>query len=184
MYIEERTKICFLWAFGSVPVGSEDVLLNNLSVPPPSAKNGLTLTLFISKLSHLIERLFTSSNKLIFVGDFNIPMDDLSNPQTILFNWILTTFSLRQHVYGPTHLYGHTLDLVITRQMDDEYIFSTQTYSDTLSDHSYVISELRFPSPRLPKINIWGRSSLLILMTFNMILSWSLLNLKVIMLIF
>ena len=36
--------------------------------------------------------------------------------------------------------------------MDCDYIISTQTYSDTLSDHSYVISELRFPSPRLPKI--------------------------------
>ena len=32
---------------------------------------------------------------------------------------LLETFSLSQHVSGPTHLSGHTLDSIITRSSDD-----------------------------------------------------------------
>ena len=32
---------------------------------------------------------------------------------------LLETFSLSKHVSGPTHLSGHTLDLIITRSSDD-----------------------------------------------------------------
>ena len=127
--------------------------------PPPSVKNKLSFCQFIRDFSDLIERLFTSNNKRFLVGDFNIPLDSPSNPHTILFNEILTMFNLQQHVYGPTHQGGHTLDLVITRQIDCGYIASSKTFSDTLSDHSYIICELCFPSPVLPKINISTRKT-------------------------
>ena len=37
---------------------------------------------------------------------------------------LLETFSLTQHVFGPTHLSGHTLDLIITRSSDDVVLAS------------------------------------------------------------
>ena len=155
----------------TLSTGKVSFRLISIYRPPPSVKNGLSLCQFISDFSDLVERLFTSNNKLFLVGDFNIPLDAPSNPHTLLFNEILTTFNLQQHVNGPTHRCGHTLDLVITRQMDYGYIVSTQTFSETFSDHSYIICELCFPSPKLPKINISTRKikSIIIGLTSNMI---------------
>ncbi|CAH3193085.1 unnamed protein product [Porites evermanni] len=39
--------------------------------------------------------------------------------ENVKFMDLLDTFSLSQQVSGPTHLSGHTLDLIITRSSDD-----------------------------------------------------------------
>ena len=36
-------------------------------------------------------------------------------------------------------------------------LFRSKLFLNTISDDSYIISQLRFPSPRLPKINIFTR---------------------------
>ena len=86
--------------------------------PPPSKKNQLNNTLFFEEFSKLMEPLIISPGNLLIVGDFNYHMDNTTNPETIKFNKILALFNLQQHVKGPTHKKGHTLDLIMTRISD------------------------------------------------------------------
>ena len=53
---------------------------------------------------------------------------------------ILDTFSLHQHVTFPTHIYGHWLDLFITRSNCKNV--KVVTSSDGLSDHLTVLIDL------------------------------------------
>lgn len=53
-------------------------------------------------------------SRLLIVGDFNIHVDDDSDPFARYFINIKDSFHFAQHVSGPTHSKGHTLDLVLT----------------------------------------------------------------------
>ena len=66
-----------------------------------------------------------------------------------VFSNILDTFDLKQHVYGPTHKYGHTLDLIITRTNED--IITDYQIGDAISDHNAIISYLRIKQPIIQK---------------------------------
>ena len=59
-----------------------------------------------------------SCNNILIAGDFNFHVDNTTDPDTIKFNKILESFNLQQHINGPTHKRGHTLDLIITRNED------------------------------------------------------------------
>ena len=71
---------------------------------------------------------------LVISGDFNLHLDDLRDNDTKKFMDLLETFSLSQHVSGPTHLSGLTLDLIITRSSDDIVLASPKT-TFPISDH-------------------------------------------------
>ena len=58
------------------------------------------------------------------------------------------TFSLSQHASGPTHLSGHTLDLIITRSSDDIFLASPKT-TFSISDHFIIQFPIGFPRPAL-----------------------------------
>ena len=65
--------------------------------------------------------------------------------------WLIT-----QHVIAPTYSYAHTLDLIITRDLDG--LVQTKPISDSfLSDHCTVLSELtlRMPATTVEKICYW-----------------------------
>ena len=51
-------------------------------------------------------------------GDFNIHIDNAENKTTKEMITVLNTFDLIQHVHGPTHKGGHTLDLIISRALN------------------------------------------------------------------
>jgi hypothetical protein len=58
---------------------------------------------------------------------------------TSKFNSCLETFGMEQHVRGPTHVAGHTLDVIITR--DTDTIVSNKEVNDPgLSDSDGKIS--------------------------------------------
>ena len=96
--------------------------------------------------------------KIILARDFNVHVDIPSDSEAILFNDILTTFNLQQHVKGPTHRCGHTLDLVITRERDNNILSQTKVFSAASSDHSYISCKVFFLRPKLPKIQISSRN--------------------------
>ena len=56
--------------------------------------------------------------QLLILGDFNIHYDKISDGNRWHLCKLLETHNLVQHVQGPTHQSGHTLDLVITREDD------------------------------------------------------------------
>ena len=59
-----------------------------------------------------------SPEPLILSGDFNFHMDVTSYVDARVFSDLPTSMGLKQHVTVPTHISGHTLDLLITREYD------------------------------------------------------------------
>ena len=119
--------------------------------PPPSKANQLNRALFFEEFCTLAEQLVVSPGNLLLVGDFNYHVDNISNPDTVKFNKILESFSLVQHVNGPTHKKGHTLDLIITRAVD-ELVTSVEIRDPMLSDHSAIHCKLRLKKPPLERM--------------------------------
>ena len=86
-----------------------------------------------------IKSICLLQENLYMFEDFNIYLD-LPNLNTRSFMDVLQTYALHQHVSVPTHVYGHWLDLFITRStcINIKTIFPT----DGLSDHQCVTIDL------------------------------------------
>ena len=97
--------------------------------PPGCAK-----TLF-DEFPNFLENTLQFHDELYIFGDFNIHLDKPSeNTRPFLDIW--DTFSLHQHVTFPTHIYGHWLDVFITRS-NFKHVKAVSS-SDGLSDHLTV----------------------------------------------
>ena len=86
------------------------------------------------------------SRNILIAGDFNFHYEDPLNTDASRFRDILSIYSLCQPVLGPTHMDGHTLDLVITNSTDN--LVSNTTVSDFLIDHGAVRCCLHLPKPQ------------------------------------
>lgn len=113
--------------------------------PPASKKNRSTLTQFRREFQDFLQDHLLRSDNIIVVGDFNIHVDVI-NTETERFSDILTTLNLHQHVTGPAHMDGHTLDLIITRSEDE--LVTECTVSEFLSDHAAVHCTLHLEKPK------------------------------------
>ena len=69
---------------------------------------------------------------------FNLHVDNPENTYANEFLTLIDTFSLTQHVQGPTHSHGHTLDLVITKGLN----VSTTVMDLAISDHFCVFFDV------------------------------------------
>ena len=59
-----------------------------------------------------------------------------------VISWIYRNHStLQQHVRGPTHIHGHTLDVVVTR-LAENIILDTPNADRYLSDHGAILCKL------------------------------------------
>ena len=85
---------------------------------------------------------------LLITGDINIHVDVPDDPDAIKFLDLLDSLGLAQHVKTPTHLCGHTLDLMITREINS--LIGTTPISDCyFSDHCTVLCDLTLRKPAL-----------------------------------
>lgn len=111
--------------------------------PPPSKENGLKENDFFSDFNSLLERLAITSSKLLITGDFNFHVNKPSETYAKKFLHMLKVFNLEQHVRGPTHKTGNTLDVVITRS-DDDFLSGVHIIPDAihlkLCDHYAIHS--------------------------------------------
>jgi len=115
--------------------------------PPPSPANGLTLDIFLDEFGPLLEELEVTDAELLIVGDFNFHMDDLIDVNAIRFGRLLEAFDLQQHVKAPTHLYGHILDLVITRSAAVPLVSNFSVAELPISDHKAITFNLTLSTP-------------------------------------
>ncbi|CAJ1068095.1 uncharacterized protein LOC121511739%2C partial [Xyrichtys novacula] len=67
---------------------------------------------FLSELSELLTPVCAMSPSTYLLGDMNVHVDSTSCAFTYEFMSVLEWFNFSQHVRGPTHNKGHTLDLV------------------------------------------------------------------------
>ena len=133
------TFISFEAIESEVKVFSQSVSILIVYHPPPSSGNNLSTELFMNEFSSLLESYITKTGSLVIAGDFNFHIDDTTDTAVAHFLSLLESFDLQQHVRSYTHRAGHTLDLLIAR--DVEYILNGISVDDSseISDHYTVL---------------------------------------------
>ncbi|XP_063960265.1 uncharacterized protein LOC135155265 [Lytechinus pictus] len=125
--------------------------------PPASKKNKTPLGTFFKEFSSLLEILLSSPQRLIIAGDFNIHIEKSNRAEVLNFLDILRMSKLRNHITCSTHMAGHTLDLVISRD-DDSLVSSVKSTQSLPSDHSAIICRLNTLKPNPVKRHITARN--------------------------
>ena len=108
--------------------------------PEPSKSNRYNISEFFEEFTQLLAQLSCSNKEILIAGDFNFHYNKPANINTIRLCETFDMFNLLQHVQGPTHKSGNTLDLVLTRS--DSSIVSDFETSDLNSDHNCILFNL------------------------------------------
>ena len=89
----------------------------------------------------------TTADALVLAGDVNIRLERSSDPATTEFCDLIAGYGLTQHVTGPTHDAGGTLDVVCTRT--DLPTPTVDIIDPGLSDHRLLLwtTSLQRPPP-------------------------------------
>ena len=117
--------------------------------PPYSSLHPVLTSVFFDEFSQFLENVVMCPEVLVISGDFNLHLDMWPPWQRHQkFMDLLETFSLSQRISGPTHLLGHTLDLIITRSSDDIVLASPRT-TFPISDHFIIQCPIGFSRPAL-----------------------------------
>ena len=107
----------------------------------------MSIISFCDELSQVLEDdIARSANKTLFVGDFNIHVDDSSDSDTITFMDLLDSYNMLNKVTFPTHVKHHSLDLVIENR--DNTVVTHVKEGLFLSDHCFVHSTLDIITPK------------------------------------
>jgi hypothetical protein len=65
-------------------------------------------------------------------------------------NELLESLNLQQHIHEPTHIKGHTLDLVISRQSDEPFLTNIRVCDIHFSDHFAITLDVALSKPAKP----------------------------------
>ncbi len=106
---------------------------------------------FISEFSTYLESVTSAQcENLLITGDFNFHVDVPTDQDAGKFCDLLRSADLHQHVDGPTHIGGHTLDLVITPE-EGSFVGNIQIQAIHPSDHFATICTLNIARPAASK---------------------------------
>ena len=134
-----------------VIIDSKRVSIFPIYRPEP---NTTTMNVVFNEFPDLLEETSILSHH-IFLGDFNIHLDEKNNSNSMVFCDILTSFNLVQHVGEATHESDHLLALVITRPTD---FASNVLVGDLFSDHKIVKFNLQTGKLLPEKIKVKSRN--------------------------
>ena len=121
---------------GKLECGRACLNILNIYRPPDPASS------FFSELQDLLFYLASLPHDLLLMGDFNLHLES-SSPDVRQLTSILESFYLNQHVTFPTHIHGHSLDVMIFSNRCDVLSVSP---SDDISDHFSVVADLKIPT--------------------------------------
>lgn len=97
--------------------------------------------LFFEELSMVLETVVLNACSVVVGGDLNVHVQDDGDVNARRFNELIASFDMMQHVRGPTHRAGHTLDVVLTFSACQPQAV-TVAPAGILSDHSLVTCRL------------------------------------------
>ena len=92
----------------------------NLSIyrPPKSDNHKVPVSTFSLEFGILMESVLTSPGHLFIAGDFSVHVDNPDYSDATQLFELYSSMHLVQHIVGPTHDKGHTLDLVLIHEAD------------------------------------------------------------------
>ena len=115
----------------------------NLLVVVIYRRSSITISsTFFDQFDDALERTVTFSSAIAIVGDINIHLDVVNDPNTIKFLHSLDDHDLMQHVVGPTHRDGHTLDVLIMRSNTIAPALVVKEPTLFGSEHSFISAML------------------------------------------
>lgn len=91
---------------------------------PESRNNRQCLSAFMEEWRQFISVQVLTKSELLIMGDVNIHLDNPTKKYTQLFNESLSGCGLQQHIHEPTHVAGHTLDVLISRDTSGDSFIS------------------------------------------------------------
>ena len=130
--------------------------------PPPSRANGLTVSGFVEEWSEFLECCSDKGTEILMMGDLNFHLDNDRNRDAQVFRDVLDINGFVQHVKVPTHVKGHILDVVITRNGDPAICGYPEVSDPGLGnkhghlscDHLAVTVEIILNKPRRVRKNV------------------------------
>ena len=132
----------------NVCVHKQTIKVVTIYRPPYSEDHPVSSNVFFEEFSSYLENIVMIPEVLLITGNFNFHVDCPTEADAKKFADLMNTFGLIQHVHVPTHSSGHTLDLIITRSINDVTITSPLA-TFALSDHLFVECLLDFPRPNI-----------------------------------
>ena len=109
--------------------------------PPYSDMTKVTDAMFLDDLAEFLETTLTTYSNIIVSGDFNLHIDDISNPDAQVFLDLMTVFGIQNHVHFETHTSGHTLDLILNECISWVSVRNAEQ-GQFLLDHLSIIAHL------------------------------------------
>lgn len=110
---------------------------------------------FMGDFMMLVEDSVSQSHPTMFIGDFNIRMDQLDDPDTIIFLDMMEALGFSNLVDFTTHRRGHMIDLIVCDETTEGMISDIRG-GDFLSDHRFidfrVLLDRRSPPSRKKEI--------------------------------
>ena len=122
-------------------VTSSNFFLNILGIYRPP---GSSIPQFLDIFTELLVDILTSNTNLVILGNFNIHVNKIDDPNAGLFLDTMTALGMKQHVRGPTHRSGNCLDLIFTEEMSKTKAIEC-SHSAYVSDHSSIQCILNIP---------------------------------------
>ena len=111
---------------------------------------------FCTEFSNILESdLLQPADKVLYLGDFNIHVDDSYNNDTITFMDILDSYNLENRITFPTHVKQQHLDLVIEDQTDS--IIMQVERGFLLSDHFFIHTTISILKPKPKEMTVQFR---------------------------
>ena len=140
--IEAKELRSFEYLELTVSSGTFKVRFVVLYRPPYSPAHSVTTSTFFTDFADYLETLILSSEPLVNTGDFNVHVDDSIDPDARMLLDPSDSLGLCQHVTQSTYEIGHTINLIITRQLDS-IIHGSPTTDHLFPDHLTVLTMLR-----------------------------------------
>ncbi len=110
----------------------------------------------MQEFSTLLEHVTLHAGHILIAGDLNFHVDVESDRDASIFRDIFDTAGLKQLVVDPTHQNGHTLDLLLTRILDDS-ILQVSLSHHLPSDHAAVTCQINIGRPSPVKVDVQVR---------------------------
>ena len=108
---------------------------------PPLGSTGNTHTRFLDQVSELLQLVLTNHKNLVILGDFNIAIQDLGNPDSKTYRDTMIALGLTQHINQATHNQGNILDHIYTESIDTLGVMHS-FIEEYISDHRLVGIEI------------------------------------------
>ena len=127
------------------------VLGSGLTVACVYRPPGPCTVTFMEDFMSFVGFLSSVDTRFCILGDFNMHVD-VPEGVGAKFISILESCNLDQHVTQPTHLHGHTLDLILSPS--DQSVVDNVKVCGFISDHALIKCSVALPTPPSKPVNI------------------------------